>query len=351
MTPDFLSPPLELLSADGRFEPVGAGRAGWRRPVVLLARELCSFGWFDAGRAQGSAAAAAARLHARAAAPFAHAGWRMRRGDGGVSIWWWDRDWVDAKLRERFGSRAAAVAPETLAQAPGEGWRIIRSSRGFDAQCWRGGALIGSAWRPERFDSEAWDAFVRVQRAADEPAPAEPPTADHLPWSRDPLPGLAELGAITPAEAARIGAVAATAVLIAAGGFFAGQALRLGRLAGAAGAEATAVAAARGPAGDRQGAQRLAAFRRLSTGQDPLAALSVALGVLQLYDVEATQMKVDRASLTLTLPYAAIDRVDRIALELENSGAFADVRPLTDDDAQVIRLQMKLARPAPSTSP
>ena len=60
------------LSAEGRFTSLTEG-AGARRPRVLLARELCSFEWFEpaGGRA---AADQAARLYARASAPFNNPG-------------------------------------------------------------------------------------------------------------------------------------------------------------------------------------------------------------------------------------------------------------------------------------
>ena len=142
------------------------------------------------------------------------------------------------------------------------------------------------------------------------------------------------------------GAGVAAVALLASSALFLGQGWRLQALARTAEAQSAAVRAAAprpGPA-DQLAARRLAAFRQLSARPNGLAALSVALGVLKLYGAEPTGLAVDSSSLTLTLPYSAIDKVDRIALELEDSGAFSDVRPITDARGKTIALQMKLGR-------
>ena len=75
--------------------------------------------------------------------------------------------------------------------------------------------------------------------------------------------------------------------------------------------------------------------------------------MLQLYGVQPKGFAADSGSLTLVLPYSAIGQVDHIALELEDSGAFADVRPVTDQHGQTIQLQMRLTKSAvaPATPP
>ena len=346
MPPHFLARPLELLTADGAVLPLGAGGATWRRPAVLIARELCSFAWFEPAGVAGAQAASAARLYARTGAPFANAGSLVRRGKAGFGVWWWDLDRVGAALAARPGGPRALMFPETLAQPSGQGWRIVRLRSGYEAQCWRDGALTGSAWRLQRFDATAWAAFIRFHRQADGPAPEAPPAPESLPVLADAGGGLGGWREMTPGEALQAGAGVAAVALLASSALFLGQGWRLQALARTAEAQSAAVRAAAprpGPA-DQLAARRLAAFRQLSARPNGLAALSVALGVLKLYGAEPTGLAVDSSSLTLTLPYSAIDKVDRIALELEDSGAFSDVRPITDARGKTIALQMKLGR-------
>ena len=108
MPPPFQTSGVELLSADGAFAPVGGG-GGFGRPKVLLARELCVFERFERPAAGRSAALAAARLHARTAAPYTNPGILVRSAGNGADIWWWDRDRVAPLLQARFGTDAVAV--------------------------------------------------------------------------------------------------------------------------------------------------------------------------------------------------------------------------------------------------
>ena len=138
----FPTPPLELLCADGRFAPLTEGRG--LRPRVLLARELCSFEWFEPAGGR-SAADQAARLYARTSAPFNNPGVLVRRAGAGYAIWWWDRERTGPWLAERFGAAPPSVAPETLAQPPGIGWRVVRLASGLELQYWRRGILVASS--------------------------------------------------------------------------------------------------------------------------------------------------------------------------------------------------------------
>ncbi len=356
MSRRFLAPPLELLTADGVFHEIETpGAVAWRRPIVLLARELCSFELFDTAGASGAAAAAAARLYARTGAPFSNPGGLVRRSGGAFGVWWWDMDWVGPLLQARFGNGWPALAPESLAQPPGQGWRIVRAASGYEAQYWQDGALMGSSWRLGRFDDAAWSAFVRVQRGAETPAPDKAPTPQQLPLSSELDLGLSGWSNLSLADGGRIAAVVAAAGLVAAAALFAGQGWRLQTLARASETQAATLRATtpRSAVRDQLAAQRLAAFRNLSSRPNPAAALSTALGVLQLYGVQPKGFAADSGSLTLVLPYSAIGQVDHIALELEDSGAFADVRPVTDQHGQTIQLQMRLTKSAvaPATPP
>ncbi len=344
----FLTRHRELLTAAGAMRPL-EDQPGIGPPLLLLARELCSFAWFETGKAQGSAAVAAARLHARATAPFANPGILLQKGPGGHAIWSWNMDVVGPAVAERFGDGKIQLAPETLAQPPGEGWRIVRMTPGYEAQCWMAGSLVGSLWRRDPFDENAWRSFVRVQKGP--PAPDAPPPAAALPFSRAPSGGV-ELTEISgPGLWQAAGAVTATA-LLALIGLSVGQAWRLSNLAKASEIRASAVRAAM-PASEApgQGAfQRLAAFRKLSDRPDALAALSTALGILKLFNVEPKGFQVDGEALTLTLPYSAIGKVNRIIAELGGAGRFTDVQPRTDADAQTITVTLKLARTPPPAS-
>lgn len=342
MPPSFLTPPIELLTADGVREPVATG---YGRPRLLLARELCAFEHYRPPAAAGSAGLAAARLYARTHAPFHNPGMLIRRGPQGFGLWWWDMDALAPRLS---ASGRVRLLPESLAQAKDDGWRIVRQSSGYEAQHWRGGELLGSAWRRERFDEAAWAAFVRVQRGAHEDAPADPPPAHPLPIQ----PALAAgggLSELTGAEAAALAAGIAALCLVLAGAFELGRGLRLGREAKAAETQAQALGAApasRLEAQDRRSLQQLNGFRALSHRPSPLVSLTAALQVLRLFDVEAVGYDSDGKTLSLTLPYAAIDKVERISAELAGTGRFADVRPITQPGRKAIELRMRVVEPA-----
>jgi hypothetical protein len=350
MPPSFLTPPIELLTADGGFEPLSVGRFG--RPRVLLARELCAFEHFQPLAAAGSAGLAAARLHARTRAPFHNPGLLIRRGPQGFGLWWWDMDEVGPHLSARFSPVRARLLPESLAQAPvrseGDGWRILRQSSGYEAQHWRGGELLGSAWRRERFDEPAWAAFVRVQRGAGEDAPAAPPPAQSLPLQ----PALASAGGLselTPGETAALAAGFVALGLVLAAAVQIGQGLRLGRDARVAQAQAAilrAAPASRLETQDRKALQQLKGFRDLSERPSPLLSLTTALQVLRLFEVEPVGFDSDGKTVSLTLPYAAIGKAERISAELAGTGRFTDVRPITQPGRKAIELRMRVVAAA-----
>ncbi|MEI9964245.1 MAG: hypothetical protein WDM92_05675 [Caulobacteraceae bacterium] len=348
MPPSFLNRPVDLLTATGSFEPVVEG-AAWRRPCVVLARELCSFEFYTPSAGVGVAGLAAARLHARSAAPFGNAGWLVRRGGGGYGVWWWDKARIDPWLQDRFGQAPVQVFPETLAQQPGDGWRIVRSGQGFEAQHWKDGALVSSAWQRRPFDAESWTAFARMQRNPAEPPPDLPPPATRSPLTGAPSAAF-ELEALSPETIPRVAALAGVIAVVALTTFWMGQGLRLRALAEADGREAARLRAsspASSTSQDRSAALRIAAFRRLSDRPDMLAALGTALGIARLYGAEPESFDIDSASLTLTMPYSAMSSIDRIAAEMEASRQFADPRPTTDPATGTIQLRMRLVAQRP----
>jgi hypothetical protein len=342
MPRSFLAPPIELLTAEGRLEALDAGGAAWRRPLVLLARELCSFEWFEAPGGGRAPTAQAARLYARANSPFLSPGMLIRRTGAGYGVWWWDRERIDPWLAEHFDGAGVTVAPETLAQPAGTDWRIVRLASGFELQCWRGKALIASSWRRAAPDAADWSAFARQVRNAPDAA-AAPPTPQPLPIASDVSLGSAAGLELTPATAAMLGAGALAVMLAGASAFWVGQGLRLGGLADQAERQAAAERAtiAR-PADDRAAQQRLAAFRALASRPDPVAGLGVALQVLRAHGVTARSFSVDGGVLTVTTPYSALDKVAAVTAALEGAGPFTDVRPLPDSAAGAIKIELTM---------
>ncbi|HLY80719.1 MAG TPA: hypothetical protein VKQ70_15160 [Caulobacteraceae bacterium] len=314
-----------------------------RRPRVLLARELCSFEWFEpvGGRA---AADQAARLYARASAPFNNPGVLVRRGGGGYGIWWWDRERVGPWLAERFGPEPPAVAPETLAQPLGAAWRVVRLASGFELQHWRRQTLVASSWRRAAPDAAAWAAFTRQQRDPETAPPDDPPAPQSLPVIQD-----ADFGGgwrdVSLAETARLALGGFAALLAVMSLFWAGQALRLGQLSAALERQALAESTAAPPPHANVGARRqVAAYQALGQRPDPMAGLKTALDVLRRHGLAAKAFSVDGPTLTVTVPYAALGQMGEVTQELRATGAFSDVRPLSNSVDGTIELRLDLTK-------
>jgi hypothetical protein len=334
----FPIPPLELLSAEGRFTPLTEG--GGRRPRVLLARELCSFEWFEPAGGR-TAADQAARLYARASAPFLNPGTLVRRAGGGYAIWWWDRERIGPWLAERFGAEAPALAPETLAQPPASGWRVVRLANGFELQYWRRETLVASSWRRTTPDVAAWAAFARQQRDPQIPPPAEPPPPQPLPVIADADFGEGGWRDVSPAQTAQLALGACAALLAVVSLFWVGQALRLSQLSDElerqALAESDAVVQGHGDATARR---QIAAYQALGDRPEPIGGLKTALDVLRRRRIAAKAFSVDGATLTVIVPYAALGQMGEIAQELEATGAFTEVRPLSNSADNSIGIRM-----------
>ena len=270
----FLTPPIELLSAEGGFGGLAHG-AAWRRPIILVARELCSFAWFESA-ARGAAAGQAARLYARANAPYLNPGMMVRRAGQGYGVWWWDEDSVAPLLAARFGDARPPLSPETLAQPPGAPWRIVRLASGFELQAWRGRALVASSWRRAQPTAADWSAFTRLQRDPPVPPPTAPPAPETLPIAEGFSPTASELE-LTPAGAAKLAAASAAALLALSAAFWAGQALRLGGLATHLERETRALQQAAAPTRDADvdSLRRIAAFQALAARPEAMAGLQI----------------------------------------------------------------------------
>ena len=352
MPRSFLTPPIELLTAEGVFVPLASGPR-WRRPIVLIARELCHYAWFEPA-AKGGAAGQAARLYARAHAPYLNPGVLLRRVGGGYGVWWWDEDTVGPYLAARFADTRPLAAPETLAQPPASGpgggaWRVVRLANGFELQGWRGRALAASSWRRAPPSAADWAAFTRLQRDPPVPPPPAPPAPETLPLA-DQL-NLAPPGVeLTPASAARLAAGVAAALLAVLAGFWAGQGLRLGGLADHLERQARALQQTSAPTkgADADSLRRIAAFRALAARPDAMAGLETALRVIRAKGVTARSFAIDGPVVSVTVPYAALDKIETITQDLEATGAYAEVRPLTDSADGAIRLEMTLAGARPA---
>ena len=210
-----------------------------------------------------------------------------------------------------------ALAPETLAQPAGEGWRIVKLARGYEAQLWRAGALVASAWRREPFSEADWAAFTRVQRDHAEEPPASPPPARPLPLNPRAAFGSGGLRDLTGGERAAMAAGVAALAILAFTAFQLGQGARFAERARTA--ERAAAATPRPPppgAAERRDLARLQGYRTLAERPRPLESLTVALAVLRRNGVEPQAFEADSSAVTLVLPYAAIGRTEQLAQEL-----------------------------------
>lgn len=351
----FLIPRVERLRADGELACLrtAAALGGLRSPVVLLARDLCTFTLFETAGLPKSRRLQAARLHARAASPYVAAGSRLIRCGNDYGIWWWDLERIAPLLAGKVIASAAAMRPETLAQPTGKGWRIVQLQQGYEAQYWSPAGLTASTWRPERFDPASWSAFARLVRGAI-PAPEIPPTPMQLPIAPD-----SEAFSLVMAELSRnqvMGHAAGSAATVLAGVtvFLLGQGLALRSDVETIRKETEALRLATPRAGltaqletDRQ---RLTAYRQVEERTNPISATGAAIGIVSLYDLTPTAVEVVDGVLTMTLPYAAGRRSDALVAEFEGSGFFFDVRPRTDAAGQSLIIEMQVREAAPPLS-
>jgi hypothetical protein len=341
----FPHPPLELLSADGRFAPLTEGKG--LRPRVLLARELCSFEWFEPAGGR-TAADQAARLYARASAPFVNPGVLVRRAGAGYAIWWWDRERIGPLLAERFNPKTPPLAPETLAQPAGAGWRVVRLASGFELQYWRREALVASSWRRPAPDAAAWAAFARQQRDPQVLPPAEPPAPQSLPLVQDADLSGTGWRDVSRAQTAQLALAGSAALIAVVSLFWVGQALRLSQLSAGLERQALAESGAAVQRGDDGAPRRqIAAYQALGDRPEPMGGLKSALDVLRRHRIAAKAFSVDGPTLTVTVAYAALGQMGQITQELQATGAFTDVRPMSNsaDNSIGIRMVVK-ANPA-----
>lgn len=349
---DFLTPRVERVFADGRWVKVHPGGAGGqlRPPVVLLARDLTAFNLFETANLPRSRRGQAARLHARTGSPYMFSSSALVKSGADFGVWWWDAETVNVLVTARYGSRAPIVRPETLAQPPGVGWRIVRLEEGYEAQLWRDRRLVASAWRRERFDLASWGAFTRLQRGAED-APESPPPAQAL-----PIDFSAPAFAVSPSDLSQeqligigAGAVALTALGLSL--FMVGQGARLSSDAGDIEKETAQIQAATPRAAQMGGLEadrrKLAAYAEIEAQTNPLSAAGAAIGIVAFHDLTPTALEAESETLTLTLPYTAVALADTLIADFEGSGYFYDIRPRTDAQNQRLIIEMKTREAAP----
>ena len=347
----FLTPRVERLSADGRFEPLHPGGVigRLRRPVVLLDRSLCAFARLETAALPRGRRRQAARLHARLASPYVTGGAALVKAGADFGIWWWDLDALMPAVVDRFGPGAASLRPETLAQPAGDGFRIVKLAHGYEAQLWVAKALTASAWRADRFDAQRWNAFASLQRVAD--APSTPPQAVSLPIALD-----GEAFSFSTSEISREQAIAGAAggfalVAVSIAAFLFGQGLQLGDRAARIAREAEAFRAET-PAASSVSAldatrRRLADFRAVEERTNPLSAAGAAIGIVAFHDLSPTAVDAEEDTLRITLAYSAVEKANELIADFEGSGYFFDIEPRTEASAQSLIIEMKVREGAP----
>lgn len=349
---DFLTPRVERLLADGRWMQVHPGGPGGRLrpPVVLLARDLTAFSLFEAANLPRSRRGQAARLHARTGSPYMVSSSTLVKSGSNFGVWWWDAETVNALVSARYGARAPLVRPETLAQPPGVGWRIVRLEQGYEAQLWRERRLIASAWRRERFDVASWGAFTRLQRGAED-APETPPAAQTLPIDFSAPAFAVSASDLSQEQLIGIGAGAVALTAIGLSLFMMGQGARLASEADEIEKETAQIQAATPRAAQMGGLEadrrKLAAYAEIEARTNPLSAAGAAIGIVAFHDLTPTALAAQSETLTLTLPYTAVAVADTLIADFEGSGYFYDVRPRTDAQNQRLIIEMKTREAAP----
>jgi hypothetical protein len=347
---DFLTPPAERLRTDGTFETVFTGGllGRFRRPVVLLARDLCTFSLFESGGLPANRRRQAARLHARTASPYLISGAALVKATPDFAIWWWDLERIIPLAAGRYRSEPV-FRPETIAQPRGSSWRIVRLDRGYEGQLWRDKALIASIWSKTPFDVASWTRFVRLQRNAPS-APETPPPAETLPAAPDSEAFSLSLAQVSREQAAVVAGSGFALVVACFVAMLIGQGLQLSSQADTI-EQATEVMRAQTARPEASRAleanrQKLAAYREIEGRTNPISAAGAAIGIVALHDLTPRSIDAGEDILTVTLPYSAVEVADELVSEFSESGYFTDVQPRTNASSQTIIFEMKILQGA-----
>jgi hypothetical protein len=321
----------EATSLDGRDGPVDTRNA----QLIALSRGLTRFQLFRTPPGlSGARADKAALLFAEAHAPFTQTESVLRRRPDAIAIWQWDAEQVRMVLGETRYNRDRLV-PETLLQTPGDGWRQVATSDGFEAQYWEEGELRASSWRRRAFTQESWSAFALSVEEPARPVPRDAPGAitvrldPNAPWRRGRVRaalGWREIEVLGLSAALCAGAVAAV---------FAGQALHYQRLAAA---EAEVIAAERAAEAATPEAAKAAADLALlhayEAARPKSNALAVAADAFAVFDnlgLTVTAWRVDGSQFRAEI--AAMDPsngLEDLAAALERAPTLRNVAPQFD---------------------
>lgn len=340
--------PALLLKADGSVEPLAVKPGPFQPSVIVLARARCLFERMNATPGvKGSAAVAAARLHADSGAPYQRAGAVITQKDGVFGIWWWDAQWVGEKLGGAGLDPNSAILPEPLARQTGEGWRIVKATTGYEAQLWKDGFLLADHWRRDPFDTAAWDDFVRTQSEAQGGGDAiliaqNPPFLLQNPYRRTLL------SAWTPERSAQAAMAGVAAVLVCTALWLGGQAVGLNKATAAAQAELEQLKTASPAAANMQRqVTGLVALRAEVSGADPLVMLKEAQQIISPYGHKVLAFSTGRDRVRIYLPTEAATDLGIISRELAASPYFTAVKPTLDRrrGRLILDLTPKTAKP------
>lgn len=110
------SPPVRLQHREG-VQPLPPSLAR-RRPLWLLAADVCVFTLLDLRKVPARLRARAIAERARQLAPFAAAGWHAADHEGEIALWCWDETRVRAAIDAEGAGSTWEVLPEQLFFSP-----------------------------------------------------------------------------------------------------------------------------------------------------------------------------------------------------------------------------------------
>lgn len=322
----------ELVDADN------APRAASPIGPVLVSRALCRFAFFPrpAAVTKGEAERAAL-LHAEAHAPFVDSDFAVFGAPSGFGVWWWDA----ARTRELIGAAAPyqsrRLAPETVAHAPGEDWRQVRTADGYDAQYWEGSSLRASRWRRQPFDVAQWRAFAGSVVDAASPAPEAPPKpilpawAPTHAWSRARVTRTS----VWPVIERTAWSAAAAALVISVGVF--GHASKLRREA--EGHRAAIAALAEDASRTARDVALVRAVAGSTTAPEHLIAVADLVAALEAEGLDPVSWESDERRVRAQATGEA--ELGRLGAALEDNPRLRNVAPLRDDGAVVVTAEVE----------
>ncbi len=173
------SPPVRLQHREG-VQPLPPSLAR-RRPLWLLAADVCVFTLLDLRKVPARLRARAIAERARQLAPFAAAGWHAADHEGEIALWCWDETRVRAAIDAEGAGSTWEVLPEQLFFSPPADACV----RAGVLECWRDGRLVFSAPLPASPATRALT--LRAARLAVDAEPPELPRSHGTQrWDRRP---------------------------------------------------------------------------------------------------------------------------------------------------------------------